>query len=72
MHIDNSIIAGNLIRLLEDYHAAVSLHHTFDVLQEKLPLIVLTPEVLAGYTRYAEVPEMKLGNCSRVGALAHI
>ena len=72
MHIDNSIVSGNLIRLLEDYHAAVGSHHTFYVLEEKLPLIVLTPQVVAGYTRYAEVPEMKMGNFSRVGALAHI
>ena len=62
----------NLIRLLENYHAAVSSNDTFEVLEQKMPLIVLTPEVVAGYTRYAEVPEMKTDNYSRVGALAHI
>lgn len=45
---------------------------SFDVPEEKIPLIVLTPEIVADYTQYAEVPKMETDNYSRVGAPAHI
>lgn len=62
----------NLLRLLEQYHAAVNPVETFEILEDRIPLIVLTPELVAGYNRYHEVLTLMVDNYTRFGAIAHI
>ena len=63
----------NLIRLLEQYHAALGSAETFDVLEKGTSLIALTAEMVGEYTRYNDNDlEVSVEDYPRVGVLAHI
>ena len=61
-----------LIQLLEAYHAAVGEEASFEVLREQPPLIVLNPEITAGYTKYFDVNDLRVPSYAPVGIVAHV
>ncbi|MGB3801687.1 MAG: hypothetical protein WA952_17855 [Lewinella sp.] len=62
----------DLINLLRQYHAAVGAADDFEVLKEQPPLIVVSPELVGGYTKYFDVSDLSVTSYTPVGIIGHL
>lgn len=62
----------NLIKLAEDYHAALYKGEQYIVYEESRPLIKILPEFVGGVVRYSNVEDLKDKYYMNTGIIGHI